>query len=292
MILMFRVMLKIIMTIVRGWGWTQWMFLHRMISGSFSLVVVHQPPVLTAALGHDVIMPCHFNVSYDDKISGCFLYWTCLSEDRGNTELWPPSETHKRRVDLLDKNENTSNKSILLQTVQWSDSGKYLCKLSVITTESRKRFRAKGNKTLLLVYDNMIFSLSGHNDSLLRCEVNVTRDPGFVLFIFHDGHKVQTSNSAPEATALPYITLSETMSLRGKGKYECQLHLNDNLITNSFLHHQALGGDAGRNASVASEIVFPEPWILYAGLLLVPVVFLLGLRAVLVLVKICLQQRG
>lgn len=98
---------------------------------------------------------------------------------------------------------------------------------------------------LRLFSDTMIFNTTGHNDSQLRCEVNVTRDPAFVLSIFHDGAKLQTVGCAPRDAdaALPHVTLSETISLSSGGKYECQLHLNGDLITKSVFHYHSLGNN-------------------------------------------------
>lgn len=98
---------------------------------------------------------------------------------------------------------------------------------------------------LRLFSDTMTFNRTGHNDSQLRCEVNVTQDPAFVLFIFHDGRKLQTVDSAPgdAVTALPYVTLSEAISLSSGGKYECQLHLNGDLTTKSIFHYHPPGNN-------------------------------------------------
>lgn len=98
---------------------------------------------------------------------------------------------------------------------------------------------------LRLFSDTMILNLTGHNDSLLGCKVNVTWDPGFVLSIFHDGCKLQPVDTAPgdADAALPYVTLSETISLRSKGEYECQLHLNKDLVTKSIFNYHAPGNN-------------------------------------------------
>ncbi len=117
-------------------------------AGTHSLITIHQPPVLTTALGHNVTMPCQ--LSHDEKIATTpVLYWVYVNDD--NPKLWIPSEQYEGRVDLLDSNLNSSNKGILLKEVQWADSGKYLCKLS-ITPEGKKSFRMTGNGTLLMVY--------------------------------------------------------------------------------------------------------------------------------------------
>ncbi|XP_034467739.1 uncharacterized protein LOC117777218 isoform X1 [Hippoglossus hippoglossus] len=258
--------------ILTKWGWRAWVFLYFMVSGSCCLVTVHQPPVITAALGHDVTMPCQLSLSPDETLLTVpVLYWVSISQDAEEHRLWKPSGIYEGRVQLLDENPNSLNKSILLQNVQWADNRKYKCKLS-INTEKAKGFRSKGNETLLTVYDAMTFNLAAPNDSLLHCEINVTREPGFVLSIDHNGHKTQSVDSAPgvPVVARPYVTLSETISLRGGGKYECQLHLNKDLITKSILHLLLPG-----------VVEYPEPWLLYAALLLVPVTFLLVLVPVL-----------
>lgn len=90
-----------------------------------------------------------------------------------------------------------------------------------------------------LLPDNMAFNLTGLNDTLLRCTVSVSPDPGFVLSILHNGEKPQTDATAPgnHNADLPYVSLSETVRLRGDGKYECQLHLNKHLVTKSTFHY-------------------------------------------------------
>nr|XP_046256852.1 uncharacterized protein LOC124065467 isoform X2 [Scatophagus argus] len=269
---------KMILLTVTERGWTQWVLLHLMVSGARSLVTVHQPPVLTAVLGRDVTMPCQLNISHDEKmVNSPVLYWVYFKDNTSHVKLWPPTENYQGRVALLDENVNSSDKSILFKSIHWADSGKYLCKLSIITAENNKRSRKTGNGTLLTVYDTMIFAR--HNDSLLCCSVNVTRDAEFVLSIYHGGSKLQSvdSFSGDFSAALPYVTLSETISLRSGGNYECQLHLNEELVTKSNFHY-------GPNEP--DEEVFPEPWPLYGGLLLVPIVILL------ILVTALLMHRG
>nr|XP_019948969.1 PREDICTED: uncharacterized protein LOC109633494 [Paralichthys olivaceus] len=249
--------------------------LHTEPRGSCCLVTIHQPPVVTAALGQDVIMWCQLILTPNDTlVTAPVLYWVFASQDAEEHRLWKPSEIYEGRVQLLDEN-NFSNKSLLLKNVQWTDNGRYNCKLS-ITTEKAKSFRCKGNYTLLMIYDAMTFDLTAHNDSLLHCEINVTRETGLVLSIVHNntdidnGWKPQSVDSAPgvPVVALPYVTLSKTISLRDGGKYECRLHLSEELITKSIFHH--ILPDSG-------VVEFPEPWFLYGGLLLVQVTILLGL---------------
>jgi len=90
--------------------------------------------------------------------------------------------------------------------------------------------------SLHLISDPIVFTLSGHNDSLLRCEVNVTQDAGFALSVTHEGRTLQTDSAEGVVEAQPYVTLSETVSVRKGGEYECQLHLMKDLITKSIFH--------------------------------------------------------
>ncbi|KAK2844945.1 hypothetical protein Q5P01_011604 [Channa striata] len=268
--------------------WMSCMVLYVLVSGTGCLVTVHQPPAITSALGHDVVMPCELRLSDDEKmLTPPVLYWVYVTH-ADNPRLWIPSEAYEGRIDLLDKSMNSSNKSILLKNVQWSDSGKYQCKLSV-TTEREKSFRRKGNETLLLVYDNIIFNLTNHNASRLQCEVNVSRqDPGFVLAIFHNGCKLQTVGFSQENATLSYTTLSQTILTMGGGKYECQLRHNEDLMAKSIFHYHPPVTEQDWNATTNVSttclttvsglvVVFPEPWLLYIALLLVPITFLLGL---------------
>uniref|UniRef100_A0A674PAP2 Ig-like domain-containing protein n=1 Tax=Takifugu rubripes TaxID=31033 RepID=A0A674PAP2_TAKRU len=114
--------------------------------GVSTLITVHQPPFVITVLGNDVIMPCH--ISSDDTLSPPVLYW----EYPDRTKLWPPSEKFKQRVDRVDENKQSLNKSIILKNVQWVDSGNYLCKLSVLTAETKIPYRTKGNETRLIIY--------------------------------------------------------------------------------------------------------------------------------------------
>ncbi|XP_072249486.1 uncharacterized protein [Leuresthes tenuis] len=222
--------------IMTKWGWILWMFLF-MLSGSLSLVTVYQPPVIAAARGVDVIMLCELRLSQNEIMSNSpVLYWLFLEE--ANTEksrLWHPSDAYKERVNLLDNGQNSLNKSILLKNVQWADSGKYVCKLS-ITIKNNGSFRKSGNQTTLKVYDPIVFALSAHNDSLLRCEVNATRGAGFALCVTHEGRTLQTDSAESAVEAQPYVTLSESVSARKGGKYECRLQLMEDLIAKSIFY--------------------------------------------------------
>lgn len=114
--------------------------------GVFTLIIVYQPPFLITALGSNVTMPCH--LSSDDMVSPPILYWV----DQDGTNLWPRSGKFQERVDRMDENEQSVNKSIVFRNVQWVDSGNYLCMLSILTTERKNRYRIKGNETQLLIY--------------------------------------------------------------------------------------------------------------------------------------------
>ncbi|KAM4580596.1 uncharacterized protein PAE49_005385 isoform 2-T2 [Odontesthes bonariensis] len=263
--------------VMTKWGWTPWMLLFT-LSGSLSLVTVYQPPVLAAARGGDVTMHCELRLSQNEIIlNSPVLYWLFLEEaNTENSQLWNPSAAYKERVRLLDDEQKSLNKSILLRNVQWADSGRYQCKLSV-TIQGSGSFRRSGNQTTLKVYEPIVFTLSGHNDSLLRCEVNATQDAGFALTVTRDGFILQTDSAEGVVEARPYVTLSETASVRGRGEYECQLRLGKDLITKSIFHANRPAGESGGAEDRAAESVHPEPWILYSALLLVPVVVLLSL---------------
>lgn len=86
----------------------------------------------------------------------------------------------------------------------------------------------------IILTDNMSLDLAGPNNTLLRCTVNVTSNPGFVLSILCDGQKTQSigPDLGSHGMNLSYVSLSETVRVVGNdGKYECQLHLNKHLIT-------------------------------------------------------------
>lgn len=105
---------------------------------------------------------------------------------------------------------------------------------------------------LHLISDNIIFNLTNHND-FLQCEVNVSRTPGFVLSIFYNGCMMQTVGSVrrDSVTTLPYATLSKSASLRGDGKYECQLHLKGDVITKSVFNYHLTGNNFHRDLMFA-----------------------------------------
>ena len=107
--------------------------------------------MITAALGHDAIMPCQLNLSDNVKmVIPPVLYWAVLPQESDDNKLWPPSENYKERVDLLDKDLYSPNKSVLFRNVLWADSGRYQCKVSITTKAGR--FRRLGNTSLLVVH--------------------------------------------------------------------------------------------------------------------------------------------
>lgn len=121
-------------------------FLFYLFSGSVALITVQQPPVVSVALGHDVILPCNFQASPDEQLEATpILYW--LNEGKDNLLK---NEKYTGRVHRLDQNQNSLNKSIVLKQAQWSDSQEYECKLSITT--HGKSFRRKGNLTKLIIY--------------------------------------------------------------------------------------------------------------------------------------------
>ncbi|XP_029360924.1 uncharacterized protein LOC115045404 [Echeneis naucrates] len=285
--------------ILSKWFWTRWMSLYFMISGTFSVVTVHQPPVLGATLDKNVTLQCELKLSDDEKMGMTpVLYWHRIKPGNEHPRLWSPSEEYEGRVALVDDSRKSANKSIILKNVQWADSAQYQCKLSIYT-EKEKSFRRKGNETLLVVHDTMIFNLTSHNDSLLRCEVKVSHKPGMVLSIHHDGctQKFVSSAAGDADGTLPYSTLVETVPLSGGGKYECHLHLNEHLIAKSSYDYYPPVNGKIRNGSETFQntcltiisnggvVVFPEPWLLYIALLLVPTTFLLGLIIIFLMIR-------
>lgn len=257
-----------------------------MISGAAALITLQQPPVVTATLGHDVVLPCELQDSHDEKtLNTPVLYWVA----DGRHQLLAPDGKYAGRVESL--NQTSPNRSIVLKDVRWSDGGIYDCKLS-IRTDIRGSFRLKGNGTMLIIYDAMTFNLTNHNDSLLRCEVKVSQDLGFSLSVVKDRCVLQSLDSAGKRSINRTVTaLSWTVPLRGKGKYECRLQLGEDLVTTRTFHSElTAAGEDEKNATCSPDMLnvkqYPEPWILYTSLLLVPILVLLVLCAAM------LMQRG
>lgn len=224
------------------------------------------------------------------------LYWANLGKDPDQSKLWPPSEEYQGRVEQLSKNQNSANLSILFKNVQWADTGSYECKVSILNPETHKRHRIKGNKTVLLIYDNLFLDLTAPNNTLLRCTVNVTSHPGFVLSILHNGQKPQSIGSDPgnHSTDLPYVSLSDTIRVEGYGgKYECQLHLNKHLITSRSFdslmakYSPPLTGENKTDLANtdADAQAFPQPWFLYTAVLLTNITILLCVITALLVFK-------
>ncbi|MEQ2185131.1 hypothetical protein GOODEAATRI_015062 [Goodea atripinnis] len=95
----------------------------------------------------------------------------------------------------------------------------------------------------------------------------MSEDFDFALSVIKDGCVLQSSDSAAgRVMNQGIVTLSQTVSLRGEGKYECQLQRRDDLITTSTFYSKPTDLEQ-----------YPEPWFLYVSLLLVPILFLLTL---------------
>ncbi|XP_014915880.1 neuroglian-like isoform X1 [Poecilia latipinna] len=232
-------------------------------TAEFSL---QQPAVVAGPLGQDVLLPCQLLDSQHEKLlNQPVLYWEVDGKQLPFNE---------------NKTSSSFNKSIELKEVRWSDGGTYECKLSM-RTDRRGSFRLKGNKTTLIVHDTMTFNLSSHHDSLLRCEVTVSQDPGLTLTLTRNGCVVQSSAPSERRAANGTITLSATVHLSGNGQYGCQLRLQDVLITSSSFHSQ----QAGRYQLQDERRRYSEPWLLYAGLLLVPALVLLAVVAAMLMCR-------
>lgn len=261
--------------------WSVLIIIYFITSDVSSEATVEQPAMLTAALGQDKVLPCHLKVSPGDRITNQpVLYWIYQKD---NIKLWEPTGKYHGRVKLVDQNPDSLIKSIIFKRVEWEDKGKYQCKVSV-TTQQNGSLRKKGTETELLVYGQIFFNITSHNKILLQCEVYVTHHPRFDLSISHNGQKLQTLNSTPviATTSLPYVTLSQTVALRSLGKYECELNFNGDLLSTSVFHYEPSDGlsglfDGNESVTMSEEVVFPEPWPLYGGLILVPAAFFLVL---------------
>uniref|UniRef100_A0A8C2ZL20 Immunoglobulin V-set domain-containing protein n=1 Tax=Cyclopterus lumpus TaxID=8103 RepID=A0A8C2ZL20_CYCLU len=69
-----------------------------LFSDTRSLITVLQPPVLTTALGHDVMMPCHLKLSHDERmVTLPVLYWYLTQNNTDSHRLFP-SEKYERRA--------------------------------------------------------------------------------------------------------------------------------------------------------------------------------------------------
>lgn len=93
-----------------------------------------------------------------------------------------------------------------------------------------------------LISDNISVrphNLTDRSDCRLQCEVNVTRGPGRVLSILHNGRRLPTAAGGGGAGSA-HVVLSGNVSLTEAGEYECQLHVNDELVTRSVFHHRPL----------------------------------------------------
>lgn len=249
--------------------------------GMVSMVTVWQPPVLPAARGQDVVLPCSLRLSSEDELTEpLVLYW--LFNLQNQVQVWVPSETYRGRVSRLEDSPYTLNNSIWLRKVRWSDGGPYLCKLT-ITTERRRSFRCSGNRTTLMVHDRLVLVRGGPADSQLRCEVNVSRDTNFSLAVLHRGAPLQPVAPGPDPVEEPcFVTLSQTVSLQGPGRYECHLLLLGDLVTKSIFHlNQTERGASVENQTSADSplVLNVEPWHLYGALLAVPAAALLLLLA-------------
>ena len=138
-------------------------------------MTVNQAPVVVTELGHSVTLPCEFSHSPEDNLTSTpiILYWLFANSPDQATwlKLWPNTKIkeYQERVERLDLNVNSANKSIRLSNVQWQDSaGKYICKVSFETVHTTER--KKGNGTILRVYGKITFIiLYGHFDRVKHC---------------------------------------------------------------------------------------------------------------------------
>ncbi|KAK7886977.1 hypothetical protein WMY93_026598 [Mugilogobius chulae] len=114
-------------------------------------------------------------------------------------------------------------------------------------------------------FDQILFHTTGLNNSLLQCKVNVSRHPGFHLSISQSGQILNSSSE--QINASRYVTLLQTITLRSPGTYQCSLHFNGELTGIVLLYIET-------TSQAAISEMYPEPWFLYGGLILVQVSFL------------------
>ncbi|XP_029959473.1 sodium channel, voltage-gated, type I, beta a isoform X2 [Salarias fasciatus] len=228
-----------------------------------SMVTVQQPPIVPAIRGQDVVLPCFLRLYPEDQLTEPpVLYWKFNPQSQ--IRVWVPSETYQGRVSRLNGSSDSQDYSIRLRDVRWSDGGLYLCMLTV-TTKTRDSFRRSGNRTALGVHDRLVLVRGGPGDSWLGCEVNVSRDADFTLSVLHRGALLQPVAGDRDAAggAQPFVTLSQTVSLQGPGRYECRLLLQGQLVTASSFHVNrtaAACGGACVEVESDTEAVAGEPF--------------------------------
>ncbi|XP_010903657.1 uncharacterized protein LOC105031109 [Esox lucius] len=238
------------------------------VAGTWAQIAIQRPAEIVYKLSQNATFPCEFiHTPVQQVEKNPIIYWHNMFQSN-MTRLWPTSGLHyKDRVEVLDSDLNSRNRSLLLKNVQWEDSeGKYECKLSY--RAGGHSARTKGNGTKLLIYD----SLSFHpvNNTLL-CAVNVSWDPRFVLSVRHKGSKASLVRSATGPFQL-ITPLSISLPLEKNKDYECQLNLSSTVLLNQTF----------KQPVETSEKELPEPVFLFVAILLVPItVFLALLIAVL-----------
>eukprot|EP00063_Salmo_salar_P046201 XP_014021036.1 PREDICTED: uncharacterized protein LOC106582443 isoform X1 [Salmo salar] len=247
-------------------------------AGAWAQTVTQKPDEVVYKLAQNASMDCQFIHTPEQQVAkNPILYWHKITSLTQMTRLWPdPESPYKDRVDVLDSDRNSPNRSVLLKNVQWEDStGKYECKLSYRAAKQDKR--TKGNGVKLLIHDSMFFGLE--NETQLMCAVNVSRDDGFVLSLLQDGSKVfqKTIDPLHPSMSLP-VTLSVILPLEKGKNYECQIHLGSTMIM-SQPFQQPL------ETPGTLEKVLPEPAFLFVAILLVPITVLLALLTALLVLR-------
>ncbi|KAJ7985371.1 hypothetical protein DPEC_G00351370 [Dallia pectoralis] len=240
-------------------------------AGACAQYVIQRPEEIVCKLSQKVTFNCEFIHTPDQQVDqNPILYWHNIHE-RNTTELWPQSQSesqYKDRVDVLDRNQNSQNKSLLLKNVQWEDSnGKYECKLSYRT--GNRSARKKGSGVKLLIYDSLFFNYDPDDNATLLCAVNASWDPRFVLSVLHGGTQAALllrNTTGPFQLITP---LSIRLPLENGKDYECQLNLSSIVILSQTFKQSS--------KTPAAEKRFPEPVSLFVAILLVPIIVLLFL---------------
>lgn len=111
------------------------------LPGVLPEAVVQQPPVVSAAVGEDVLLPCELQLSSESLMTTPVFYWS-LWRGTEKVEVRPPNQSDA---------QTPTNQPLLLRGVSWAHGGSYLCKVS-LRTRPKGSYRTNGKKTTLLLY--------------------------------------------------------------------------------------------------------------------------------------------
>ncbi|KAL4657631.1 hypothetical protein GN956_G5031 [Arapaima gigas] len=219
---------------------------------SSQISVIQEPSAVVSEIEKNVTLNCLFTHTPDQMVTGPILYWYY-----GNDELlYPhPIPQYKNRVIVLNPDRNSSNRSILLLSVQWVDRRKYHCMLSYEKSGQGARTRGKG--VTLLLYGPMTFNVSSESQNSLVCNITVSPHDGFHLAVLCGGLEVAQG----QRHVYSKFTVLSAVVHEGV-ECECQLSLNSSMVlTRSYTR---------KSKDVSSEEL-PQPVMLYVAILLIPI---------------------